>query len=277
LLLDAAHEALDRGWQLVPIEYGTKEPAAGYGLDHRVVDHGGVDRAWRRHPRAQLAVACAPSGLVAFDADLRHGADVNALERAGDLPATRVVRTPGGRHTIFTANPDLRFPRYPPAFPGYEIKHRGYVLAPPSVHPDGGRYELPCDDDPAPIPEWLLEIATRTERAEDAGAVLHPNVIRGTPRYQTAAVAYARAVIAGAYADVVDARHGERNNRLNASAFAYGRLVAAGLLEETRAVAALLEAADLCGVRQDDGDRQTLATIRSGLRAGAEHPMELNR
>jgi hypothetical protein len=113
--------------------------------------------------------------------DRRHGVDVNALERAGDLPATRVVRTPGGTHTIFTADPQFRFPAHSHAFPGGEIKHRGYVLSPPSLHPAGGRYELMGDDDPAPIPTWLLEIVMRVEWPKNAGAVCDLRRIEGRP------------------------------------------------------------------------------------------------
>jgi hypothetical protein len=273
-LAHAAYDAIDRGWQIIPIAYGTKQPAAGYGLDHRVVDHDDLHRAWRRHPDAQLAIACAPSGLVAFDADVRHGADLHALERAGDLPATRVVRTPGGMHTIFATSGDLRFPRYPHAFPGYEIKHRGYVLAPPSHHPDGGQYELVHDDDPAPIPASLVEIVTRPECPKNAAAVLRSPANPARRRYGSASTSYVRAVIVGAYDDVVHAPHGERNNTLNRSAFTYGRLIGAGVLDETRAIAALLKAADLCGLRQDDGDKQTTDTIHSGIAAGVQHPLE---
>jgi hypothetical protein len=81
---------------------------------------------------------------------------------------------------------------------------------------------------------------------------------------------YVAALLTGCYDDVVNAEAGERNNVLNAAAYRVGRAVATGLLDEMHAERALAEAAALCGLPQ----REAATTIRHGLRAGEQHPLE---
>jgi HNH endonuclease len=71
-------------------------------------------------------------------------------------------------------------------------------------------------------------------------------------------------------------RPGGRNAALNAAAWTLGRWVAAGSLEQVDVEDALYEAAELNGLVEDDGDRQCWATIRSGLGAGLQHPIDLD-
>ena len=79
----------------------------------------------------QIAIACAPSGLVVVDVD-----DPNAWQRwladqKFSEPATTEVITPsGGRHLYFRSRPGAVYPGQ--VCPGVDIKHRGYVLAPPA-------------------------------------------------------------------------------------------------------------------------------------------------
>jgi hypothetical protein len=82
-------------------------------------------------------------------------------------------------------------------------------------------------------------------------------------------MSYVRALIKGAYHDVAFAEIGNRNNTLARSAFRYGQVVGAGLLGEATAIAALEEAATQCGLPY----REAQSAIRSGLRAGARHPL----
>jgi hypothetical protein len=87
---------------------------------------------------------------------------------------------------------------------------------------------------------------------------------------QTLRRPYVAALIEGAYDDVVHAEIGNRNNELARASFRYGQVVGADLLTEEHALAALEEAAARCGLQH----REALSTIRSGLRAGAQHPLE---
>ena len=101
-----------------------------------------------------------PAGMVVVDVDPRDGGDLAlaALEAEyGPLPATWTAETgSGGWHYWFTVGAaDLRGK----LCPGIDLKHggTGYVVAPPSRHPDGGiyRWVTPPDGFPASAPEWL--------------------------------------------------------------------------------------------------------------------------
>jgi hypothetical protein len=68
--------------------------------------------------------------------------------------------------------------------------------------------------------------------------------------------------------NVERAAPGGRNVALNGAAYTLSRWIAAGLLEQDEVEDALFAAAQRNGLLAEDGERQTWATIRSGLSAG---------
>ena len=68
-----------------------------------------------------------------------------------------------------------------------------------------------------------------------------------------------------------------RNNALNGAAWTLGRWIAAGALEQGEVEDALYVAALANGLVADDGERQCWATIRSGLGAGLQEPIALDK
>jgi hypothetical protein len=165
-------------WWVLPIKPGTKEPHP------RLVRHGFLDatrdaeqitRWWRAEPTAPVAIACAMSGLVVLDVDPRNGGDetLGRLQRdLGPLPTTPTVLTPGpGMHLYFL---DTVGEYIGSAGDGIEIKSAGYVLAPPSLHPNGGRYVWdvaahPTDTPVAHLPDrWLRHLTVRTSPVASA-------------------------------------------------------------------------------------------------------------
>jgi hypothetical protein len=69
---------------------------------------------------------------------------------------------------------------------------------------------------------------------------------------------------------------GGRNAALNRAAWTLGRWVAAGALEQSEVEDGLYDAAERNGLVADDGQRQVWATIRSGLGAGLQQPVDLD-
>jgi hypothetical protein len=69
-----------------------------------------------------------------------------------------------------------------------------------------------------------------------------------------------------------------RNNALNHAAWTLGHWVAAGALDQREVEDALYGAAERNGLVSDpkDGPRKTWATIRSGLSAGLQRPIDLD-
>jgi hypothetical protein len=105
---------------------------------------------WPAH--ANIGIACAASGLIVIDVDRRNNPDSAILE---ELPATMTVGTADGWHAYFTTGPLVGVRGK--LCDGIDIKYNGYVLAPPSIHPDRVAYRLLDDIDPVPLPGHLLE------------------------------------------------------------------------------------------------------------------------
>jgi hypothetical protein len=245
--LDAALTYAARGWRVLPIASGSKRPCGRYGLWHASCLPDVIGEWYARWPRAGVAVACAPSGLLVDDTDRRHGGDPRALELAGDLPATFAVATHDGLHRYWQHPGGRVRPALDPArFPGHDIKADGYVLAPPTPHPDGGNYALIDETPPAPMPAWLRELV-----------VLPPPKPRPTSRVRNAKP-YVRAAVEQEARTVATTpegggSYGGRNKQLNVSTYALARFVANGELDATTVVTAMTDAARAAGLTGEVG------------------------
>lgn len=169
----------------------------------------------------------------------------------------------------------------------------GYVVGPPSItyDPEGnelGRYRWLRGDwrDDASIvdaPAELIEIL-RSRKAKRPAERLEesPGAPGRAPARSPATVAadvdddlrkYALRALDGECQAIKRAETGKRNAQLNESAFKVATLVAAGVLDETIALASVRSAArDNAG---NDDDRQLEATINSGWTAGIDSPRDL--
>jgi hypothetical protein len=156
------------GLHVLPLLVARKEPhglSVPHGYRDASSDPNTIADWWHRAPRANVGIACAPSGLVVIDVDPRNGGDEtlgSLLRRVGALPATWTSLTPGGGvHYYLRHTTDERLHVLGP---GLDIKYAGYVVAPPSIHPSGGRYRWdlgahPLETDLADVPpEWLARM-----------------------------------------------------------------------------------------------------------------------
>lgn len=118
---------------------------------------------WRRWPNANVGLTTGPENrLVVLDVDVEGDGErsLRALVREhGPLPRTAAVRTgSGGRHLYF------RHPGRPVPSPedwrsGIDVRADGaYVVAPPSLHRSGRRYEWLGGPAVAAAPAWLIDL-----------------------------------------------------------------------------------------------------------------------
>jgi hypothetical protein len=84
--------------------------------------------------------------------------------------------------------------------------------------------------------------------------------------------AYGHAALRAEIATLAATPAGSRNHALNRSAFCLFQLVAAGELTEAEVLEGLERACIINGLIRDDGLAGVRATIRSGRRAGLQHP-----
>lgn len=162
---DYAVELAARGWAVFPLAGKVPWIAkrdGGNGVLDATTDLEQVTDWWRRFPSANIGVRV-PSALVVVDVDPRHDGHLRLAEHEaahGPLPATLSVwsgRGDGGRHLYF-----LRpFGRLSATRLGHGLDIKtssGYVVAPPSIHPDSGQ---PYRWDLAPVaapPAWLIDL-----------------------------------------------------------------------------------------------------------------------
>jgi hypothetical protein len=203
-LLAAALDYAARGWAVLPLR--GKVPALAHGLRDATTDPDRVRLWWSAEHRGCNVGIVAPADVLILDVDTPHGhaaeadgaAALAALESAhGDLPDTpRATTGGGGEHLWFKLPEGVRHGNERGALPaGLDVRGggRGYVVAPPSVHPDTGAayrwqtYRAPDHVALAELPAWLLSIvqagATARHYAEGDGRTaaptdMHPVVLR---------------------------------------------------------------------------------------------------
>ena len=271
-MLDDALSYARRGWAVFPCRPGTKFPMTENGLLDATCDEAKIRRWWTDQPKANIAVATGKiSGFWALDPD-RHGDrdGVRSLaeleEKHGALPWTVVQFTPGGgHHRFFGCGPvEVRNSASRVAV-GIDVRgDGGYILVPPSIHPNGGEYRWadgngPDETEIADAPAWLLDLVTKRPEPQRP---FNPSMP------QPAADRYVEKAFASELAELSGAPEGARNDSLNRSAFALGQFVGAGVLSRHRAESALVSQAVSLGLPHVEAER----TVRSGIEAGMQQP-----
>lgn len=160
----SALKLVAEGFKVIPLCNAAADGRCGCGRGHKdkaigkvpLTDHGlkdctqtqlGVKEYWAKYPQANIGIVT--DGLIVLDFDAGHGGldSKNELEaKYGPLPRTRKHRTGGGgQHWLYRA-PSGVVVRNTTGLAGYQgIDTRangGYIVAPPSLHPSGNRYEV---------------------------------------------------------------------------------------------------------------------------------------
>ena len=194
-MVDEALHLAARGFRVLPVHMARngvctckptkKRPKAGAECDepgkhacirkwqeNATTDPKQIERWWRTWPEANVAILCGDD-LVVVDVDGSRGAAALHKALAGrPWPKTLQARTgrqEGGLHALISRSPEglaIESSRGG----GIEVQYTGrYVIAPPSLHKSGNRYqwikdalghELPM----SAIPEWLVEALDAREK-----------------------------------------------------------------------------------------------------------------
>ena len=167
--LDAALYYASRGWYVVPVLPNEKRPALNDWVNQATIDPTTIRRWWATNPLYGVGIVTGErSGIWAVDVDPRDGGDDSLadLEAAHTkLPDTiESITGSNGRHLIF------KWPGFNPGTnagqlgPGLDIRGEGgFIVAPPTIHPNGRKYVWEIEHDPhdglPPLdaPAWLLD------------------------------------------------------------------------------------------------------------------------
>ena len=168
--LSAALSYAARGWRVLPLhvpqdggcscrelrncETPGKHPRVMDWKQKASSDPTEIDRWWSMWPDSNVGILCG-DGLAVLDVD-SHGFDPLSefLKRHGTFKTASVLTGSDCGHFYFRAPADA------PSFdlaPGLEVRSNGrLVVAPPSVHASGRRYEWQNGHALTAAPEWML-------------------------------------------------------------------------------------------------------------------------
>ena len=296
-----------RGLAIFPLAPRGKEPLiamkdGGHGCKDATCDTATIDAWWEREPAANIGMHCgsASGSVFVVDVDnklpkiaadkikpgetLVRGTEVWAeiVALVGGVPETLTQDTGGGGLQLFfklpkgrsikNFNKGLRISGGRIA--AIDVKtDGGYVLLPPSIHPETGRayaWRVPGGREAAECPAALLDLFFPPEAP--AAPVVPPRVaapsVGDSPERR-----YCLAVLQTACNKIAGATAGGRHATLNGESFVVGGYVTGnpGALGLAEAEAALVAA----GIAAGKSEREVRRTVMDALTKGGEKPIPI--
>ena len=144
-LLDAALLYASMGWRVFPLKPRSKSPATVHGFKDATTDAGQIRAWWTQNPAYNVGIATG-DGLVVIDVDdkpknLVQGSDMlrDWEYEHGHLSETvTAISGTGGTHYYYDVG-DVSVPSSQSATLFIDLRgDGGYIVAPPSIHPDTG-------------------------------------------------------------------------------------------------------------------------------------------
>ncbi len=171
-VLEAALAYASKGWLVLPLK--GKKPLTRHGVKDATSDPSRIRAWWQKWPHANVGIATgAASGIIVLDIDRRNGGfeSLAQLERKFESPLlTAKIKTADGLHLYFK-HPGGHIPCRSNFLPGIDVKaNGGYVVAVPSIHPDGPLYEVLYDPGCLADPPPCILALTRPVKSNKAQA-----------------------------------------------------------------------------------------------------------
>lgn len=175
------------GWHVLPVwgmqpdgtcacgnprcEQQGKHPITPRGQHDASTDPRQIEAWYAQWPNANIGIALAPSGLMAFDIDKPQAYQAwSAIEQRFGETRTAVQVSGSGCHHVIFQRPPLAIRG---SYDGITLRGNNYIVAAPSVHKSGGIYSwqpgnAPWEAPPAPLPPALVEAIRRPDQAPSA-------------------------------------------------------------------------------------------------------------
>ena len=154
----------EKNFFVFPVKPKDKTPLTINGFKDSSIDPEQIKKWWTQWPDANIGIDIEKSKVMLVDPD-RHQNKVNGVKEFrklrgnNPLPYTPISKTgSGGFHLIFKRQEDKLKSKIGQSI---DIKTNGYFIAPPSIHPNGNKYEWKenysiLNMQPAECPAWLL-------------------------------------------------------------------------------------------------------------------------
>jgi len=154
---------VEKGWFVLPLKPQSKEPCKflRHGYLDATDDLATINKWFKGNNNLNIGLALAQSNLVVLDFDKRNIASRTLWEqyrRLCVLSDTFTVKTDDGYHFYYLADKTKQFKGK--VISGIDIKHKGYVVAHPSIHPNGTKYQVINNIDPVELPIELEQVMT---------------------------------------------------------------------------------------------------------------------
>lgn len=138
------------GLAVFPLAYRNKVPAIEGGCKAATTEKSKIERWWNQNPRYNIGIATGnkSNGLVVIDLDVDKNKGIGGYEvlrdwqnKHGELPETwQSITGRGGYHYFYKDT--ITHSNKVGLYEGVDIRGEGgYIVAPPSVHPNGNTYE----------------------------------------------------------------------------------------------------------------------------------------
>ena len=149
-MMECALEYANQGFAVFPLSPKDKFPIYSGGFKIATTDPVQIGKWWRRNPDANIGIATGqPSGgLIVIDLDVDEDKGIDGFETMRDwershdaLPDTaNTITGRGGYHLLYRSNEPIK--NRVGILPGVDVRgDGGYIVAPPSIHPNGRAYE----------------------------------------------------------------------------------------------------------------------------------------
>lgn len=172
-------------WQIFPLRPGTKEPFYGIGVYQATTDIAQIAEWWQRWPQANIGLHCGGSNILALDADEYKEKYAGTGLSAADQETATSLTGSGGTHLLYAMPDGVRLGNAKGKLPpGIDIRGwGGYIVLPPSLHPNGRRYAWELGYGPhemplLPLPHSLWGILESFAFNDTQIETVHPARIR---------------------------------------------------------------------------------------------------
>ena len=252
-MLDKALEYAAKGWPVFPLTPRGKRPATSKGFKDATTDPDTIRYWWRRWPNANIGLHPGAAGLIVIDIDTGHDGAVTddgfaLLGRIMDEHPTMACLTGSGGYHLYYKKPEgVTFSNTSGDLPsGFDVRSDGgYVILPPSVHPNGNAYKWLTDDDIVTLPKFLTHLIKPQKKKRKTRDVVVPlgNVTD-----------YVEGQMQALCSAVSSAPEGSRHEALKTAAVAAARIFLTGKVSADDVFNRVHDAAMRSGLPEDEVD-----------------------
>ena len=184
LFINSARDYAQTGFSVIPLRPKRKEALVTWKKyqQHRATETQ-INSWWEKTPRANVGIVTGGvSGIVVIDCDSTEACK-RFIRDYPEAESTRQARTGKGKHFYFEWARGIRNKAGSTALgQGIDVRSDGgYVVAAPSIHPNGRAYEWVNKKSIQPLPKRLKEaltISTKKPKSQKSGLSTQRDVIR---------------------------------------------------------------------------------------------------